>query len=120
MSDLAVKGCEVKITSGQKATKIEIVTSPSTDIFVGANGVYFDSINVSLTSITSENLVCASGTITIKGTNGDILNAGDKKALQKGDNATETFTFTDSSSGASSDLPVTVEITNAGQTDVLT
>jgi hypothetical protein len=120
MSELAVKGCEVKITSGQSATKIDIVTLPSTDIFVGSNGVYFGDIDVLLTAITSDSLACPSGTITIKGTNADILNSANKKAVQKGDSATKTLTFTDSSSGATSKLPVTIQITDAGQSDVLT
>lgn len=120
MSELAVKGCEVKITSGQSATSIEIVTPPSTDMFVGNNGIYFGDIDVLLTAITSGSLVCPSGTITIKGTNADILDSADKKAVQKGDSATKTLTFTDSSTGTTSELPVTIQITNAGQTDVLT
>lgn len=120
MSELAVKGCEVKITSGQSASKITITTLPSTDIFVGNNGVYFGDIDVLLTAITSGSLTCASGTITISGTNADVLNAEGKKALQKGDKATKTLTFTDSSSGATSKLPVTIQITDAGQSDVLT
>ena len=119
MSELAVKGCEVKITSGQSATKIDIVTPPSTDILVGNNGVYFGDIDVLLTAITSGSLACPSGTITIKGTNANVLASADKKAVQKGDSATKTLTFTDSS-GATSDLPVTIQITDTGQTDVLT
>jgi putative lipoic acid-binding regulatory protein len=120
MSELAVKGCEVKITSGQSASKIQITTPPSSDMFVGSNGIYFGDIDVQLTSITSGSLTCASGTITIKGTNDDVLNSDGEKAVQKNDNGTKTLTFTDSSTGSTSDLPVTVQITDTGQTDVLT
>jgi hypothetical protein len=118
MAELAVKGCKVKITSGQQAVTIQIKTSPSSNIDVGGKGVYFGDIDVALATISQENLVCSSGTITIKGTAANVL-AGSDKAVQKGDNATDTFTFTDSSSGATTDLPVTVEITDAGQTDVI-
>lgn len=120
MSELAVQGCEVKITSGQSCEAIAITTSPSSDNFVGSNGIYFGDIDVSLTAITSGNFACPSGTITIKGTNADVLDSVDKKAVQKGDSATKTLTFVDSSSGAESNLPVTIQITDAGQTDVLT
>lgn len=120
MSELAVQGCEVKITSGQSCKAIAITTSPSSDNFVGSNGIYFGDIDVSLTAISSGNFACPSGIITIKGTNADILDSDGNKAVQKGDSGTKTLTFTDSSSGTTSKLPVTIQITNAGQTDVLT
>lgn len=118
MAELAVKGCTVSITSGQQAASIQIVTPASSDISVGSNGVYFGDISVSLSSITMGSLMCPSGTVTIKGTASNVLSGSDK-AVQKNDNGTETLTFTDSSSGATSSLPVTVQITDAGQTDVI-
>ena len=120
MSELAVQGCEVKITSGQSCEVITITTSPSSDIFVGSKGVYFGDIDVSLSAITSGSLTCPSGTITIKGTNTDVFDSDGNKAVQKGDSGTKTLTFTDSSTGATSSIPVTIQITDAGQTDVLT
>lgn len=119
MSELAVQGCTVSITSGQSATTIQITTPPSNKDFVGTKGIYFGDIDVSLTAITSGSLVCASGTITIKGTASNILDSGGNKAVQKNDSATKTLTFTDSSTGATSDIPVTIKITDAGQTDVI-
>lgn len=118
MSELAVQGCTVSITSGQSATTIQITTPPSDKVFVGTKGVYFGDIDVSLATITLGSLVCASGTITIKGTASNILNSSGDKAVQKNDTTTKTLTFTDSSTGATSDLPVTIKITNAGQTVV--
>lgn len=119
MSELAVQGCTVAITSGQSASTIQITTSPSSDNFVNDKGIYFGDIDVSLTTITSGSLVCASGTITIKGTASNILDSGGNKAVQKNDTATKTLTFTDSSTGATSDIPVTIKITDASQTDVI-
>lgn len=120
MSDLAVKGCEIQITSGQSASKIEIITPPSSDNFVGNDGIYFGDIDVLLTSITQGNNVCASGTITIKGTGSDILNASDEKAVLNGDSGTKELKFTNTTSGATSDIPVTIQIVDAGQSDVST
>ena len=59
-----------------------------------------------------------SGKITISGTADNILNADGDKAVQEGDSGTETLTFTDPSSGATSPIPVTIEVKKAGQTDV--
>ena len=119
MSELAVKGCTVEITSGQSASNIQITTAPSSDNSVGDDGIYFGDIDVMLTSVTQGNLLCPSGTLTISGTQSDVLNSSDEKAVQKGDNGTKTITFTDQSTGATTDLPVTIEIKDAGQTDVI-
>lgn len=119
MSEVAIKGCTVSITSGQSATTIQITTPPSDKDFVGTNGIYFGDIDVSLTAITSGSLVCASGTITIKGTASNVLDSNGNKAVQKNDSATKTLTFTDTSTQATSDIPVTIKITDAGQTDVI-
>lgn len=119
MSEVAVQGCTVSITSGQSATTIQITTSPSNKDFVDDKGIYFGDIDVSLTAITSGSLVCASGTITIKGTASNVLDSNGNKAVQKNDSATKTLTFTDTSTQATSDIPVTIKITDAGQTDVI-
>lgn len=118
MADLAVLGCEIKITSGQSSELIVVTTPPSTDNLVGVKGIYFGDIDVSLSAITQGNLTCASGKITISGTADNILNADGDKAVQEGDSGTATLTFTDSSSGATSPIPVTIEVKKAGQTDV--
>jgi hypothetical protein len=118
MGALAVKGCTVSITSGQQASVIEITTPASSDINVGGKGVYFGDIDVSLSAITMGSLVCPSGTITIKGTASNILSGSDK-AVQANDSGNDTLTFTDSSTGASSDLPVAIQISDPGQTDVI-
>lgn len=116
MSELAVQGCTIQITSGQQASLIQITTPPSAKVKAEGKGVYFGDIEVSLTAITQGNLSCPSGTITISGTASNVLNADGDCAVQKNDTATDTFTFTDSSSGSTTDLPVTVLITDAGQT----
>lgn len=118
MAELAVQGCTVSITSGQTATAINITTQPSSDNSVSQKGIYFGDINVALTAVTLGSYVCASATLTISGTAGNILDKNGNKAVQKGDNASDTFTFTDSSTGNTQRLTVSIEITNAGQTDV--
>ena len=119
MSELAVQGCTIEITSGQKASLIQITTPPSAKVKAEGKGIYFGDIEVSLTAITQGSLSCPSGTITISGTASNVLNANGDCAVQKNDTATDTFTFTDSSSGSTTDLPVTILITDAGQTKVV-
>lgn len=118
MSELAVLGCTVQITSGQTATSITITTSPSSDISINSKGVYFGDIDVTLIAVKQGSFVCPEATLTIKGTASNVL-SGSKKAVQKNDNATDTFTFTDPSTLVTTDLPVTIQITDAGQTDVI-
>lgn len=118
MAELAVKGCTVSITSGQSATSINITTQPSSDNSVSQKGIYFGDIDVTLKTVTVGSLVCASAQLTISGTSGNILDSNGNKAVQKGDSASDSFTFTDSSSGAQSTLTIAIKITDAGQTDV--
>lgn len=119
MSELAVQGCKIQITSGQSAKNILVTTEPSSDVLINNKGVYFDSIDVSLTAVTVGNLLLASGTITINGTASKVLDGNGKKALQKGDTATKKFSFTDTVSGSPVSADVTVKITDAGQSDVI-
>lgn len=123
MSELAVLGCTVDITSGQTATAKSITTSPSSDILVNGKGVYFGDIDVLLTAITyttpAEVFACTEGTITISGSGSDVLE-GTKKAVLKGDSGSKELMFTGVSTGTQVTVTVTVKITNAGQTDVST
>lgn len=116
---VAVQGCTVSITSGQTATSIQITTQPSQKNKVGGKGIYFGDVDVTLTAVTVGSLVCASATLTISGSSQTIFDktSGDKAVL-KGDSASDTFTFTDPSTQAQSDLTISIEITNAGQTVV--
>lgn len=119
MSELAIQGCQVSITSGQTASAINITTQPSSDVFVNNKGVYFGDINVSLTAVTSGSYVCASATITISGTAGNILNSNGDKAVVKGDSGSKSLTFTNPSTSEQITATVRIEVTNAGQTDVI-
>lgn len=118
MSELAVEGCQVSITSGQSASTIQITTQPSDVNFVNSKGIYFGDIDVRLTAITSGSYVCASATITISGTADNILDADGNKAVQKGDSGSKSLTFIDPSTQQTKKETVEIEITNAGQTDV--
>jgi hypothetical protein len=121
MSELAIKGCTIRInTAGVSAVSKEITTPPSSDNFVGNNGIYFGTISVTLTSLSQGNLQCPVGVITIDGTNDDVFNASNQKAVQKGDKGSAELTFTDSSSGTTIVLSVEIEVSDAGQTDVFT
>lgn len=117
--ELAVLGCEVKVTTtGMSCEAIAITSQPSQKVKIGGKGVYFGDINVSLSAITSGSLVCASGSITITATGAKVTSSSNKVVL-KGDKGTATLTFSDPSTGAQSPLPVTIEVTDAGQDKVI-
>ena len=119
MGALAVLGCTVEITSGQLSELIQITTSPSSDVAVNGKGVYFGDVDVQLTAITIGNYLCSSGTITISGTANNVT-SGNKNAVQINDSATKTLTFVDTTGQTpSQNLPVTIQITDAGQSDVI-
>lgn len=135
MSELAVKGCTVEISSTAgniDASSIEITSDASTDVLVGDNGVYFDKISVLISGVTLKTTVpsttnegiIVSESLEIEGTASNILNGSDEVALQKNDSVTKTltFTFTTTSSPPSTttaDFPVTLKITDAGQSDII-
>lgn len=137
MSELAVSGCTLTATCelGQfSATSVVPSNSPSTDVLVDTNGVFFDKITALITvgvlipfapvSGTTNEGKLASGTVDISGTASDILDASGNKAVQKGDNGKKslTFVFTTTSTPPSTitkDYEIKVEVTDAGQTDVI-
>ena len=118
MSELAVKGCTISITSGQEASTKLITSQPSDKVLVGSNGVYFGDMTVKLTSVVQGAYVCEEAELTIKGTASKVLNSDDEKAVQKGDNASDSFTFKNPQ-GSEITATVRIEITDAGQTDVI-
>lgn len=118
MSELAVKGCTISITSGQEASEKLITTQPSDKVLVDDKGVYFGDMTVKLTSVAQGAYVCEEAELTIKGTASKVLNSSDEKAVQKGDNASDSFTFKNPQ-GSEITATVRIEITDAGQTDVI-
>ena len=118
MSELAVQGCTITITSGQEASTKTITTQPSDKVFAGSKGVYFEDMNVKLLAVTQGAFVCEEAELTIKGTASNVLNSSDEKAVQKGDNASDSFTFKNPQ-GSEITATVRIEITDAGQADVI-
>ncbi len=135
MSELAVKGCKVSLTSiaGSltPSSKSPLETQSQVNS-VGENGIFFDKVTVDLSGLTISSPVAgttgtgvlpAGSSIDISGTADNILDKNNNVAVQKGDKTTKTFTFTFTNAPPATgttpvDLPVTAEITNAGQTDV--
>lgn len=119
MSELAVSGCSLELQGGFSAATMQITSLPSADIKINGKGVYFGDIDVALASVQdpSKTSVCATGKITIHPTAGNIL-SGTDKAVQNGDSGSATLTFTNTTSGATALMSVTVKISDAGQTDV--
>ena len=137
MAYIAVNGCTFKLSStdGQVSgsTSVDPTCLPSSDVFVSDKGVYFDKIKVLLSTLIITPTVTPTGTtgtgklisdsIEINGTGSNILNASDKKAVLKGDKNTASFEFTFTTTSTPPEevpLPysVTVEVDDAGQTDV--
>lgn len=135
MSEVAVQGCSLKISSTAgdiSASSVKPSNSPSTVNLVGTNGIFFDKITALITNATISATVpsttnegkLASGSIDIAGTASNILDSNNKKAVQKGDKATKTLTFIFTSTSSPpaevpTPIPVTVEVDDAGQTDVI-
>ena len=142
MSELAVSGCTVEASLdesvGSITTKPVVATSASTKDFVGDNGIYFNKISITIPSGTIVTLkstpkgasspasipLASPASIDIEGTADNVLNGSDEKALQKGDKGSKkiVFSFLDTSSpptpSVTKSVEVTVEITDAGQTQV--
>lgn len=126
MSELAVQGCTVTATSESgTVSALMSLSLSSQDILVSNKGVYFDKITVTLLSGTTVTTSAGTGTlvaptpIDINGTASNILESG-KKAVQKndsGNNSSVNFMFPYSTSPVP--IPIKVEVTDAGQTDVI-
>lgn len=137
MSEVAVQGCSLKISSTAgsiSAVSVVPSNSPSSDNFVNDKGIFFDKITAQITTATitpttpiagtTNTGILTSGSLDINGTASNVLDSSNNKAVQKGDKGTKTmtFTFTTTSTPPSTtpvDLPVTVEVDDAGQTDVI-
>ena len=141
MSELAVLGCSFEasispaVGSGITADlSASPSTPPSTDNFVGDNGIYFDKVTAIVASgatvvlntppagaTSPSGVLSAPATIDINGTVSNVLDSSDKKALQKGDKGSNSITFTfpaPNGTTVTSPVVVTAEISDAGQTDV--
>lgn len=138
MSEVAVQGCSLKISSTAgniSAVSVVPSNSPSSDNLVNNKGIFFDKITAQITTAKIEPTtpvagttnvgILASGSIDIAGTASNILDSNNKKAVQKGDKATKMLTFLFTITPPTTppttpvDLPVTVEVDDAGQTDVI-
>lgn len=134
--ELAVKGCTFKasINPGTISANCSTSTTPSADVLVSGNGVFFDKITVTIPSGASVTLtspppsatslsgqLMAPDTIDISGTADNVLSGG-KKAVLKGDNGSKAITFTfpgPNSSIVPYPVTVKIEVDNPGQTDVI-
>lgn len=137
MSELAVSGCTLTATCelGQfSATSVLPGNTPSTNVSVNSKGVFFDKITAVITAGvlvpaepvpgTTNSGVLATGSVDISGTASNILDASGNKAVQKGDNGKKSLTFvftttTTPPGTLNKDYEIKVEVTNAGQTDVI-
>ena len=144
MSEVAVQGCTFKasLNAGEGTISPSSLTTssqPSDKDFAVVSesdkGIYFDKVTVTVASGTTvtvtsppETATSTTGTlmspdtIDIEGTADNILDSNGKKAVQKGDKGSKSLTFTfPAPQGAvtTGDYEVTVEVDDAGQTDVI-
>lgn len=143
MSELAVQGCVFKasldVGAGTIApSSLTTITQPSSKDFCineTDKGIYFEKITVTVGSGTTVTVttppssatsptgtLMSPDTIDINGTADNILDSNDKKAVQKGDKGSKSLTFTfpaSNSSTVTGNYNVTVEVNDAGQTDVI-
>lgn len=144
MSEVAVQGCAFKasLNTGEGTIAPSSLTASSqtsSKNFVSVSesnkGIYFDKVTVTVASGTTvvvtsppETATSTTGTlmspdtIDIEGTADNVLDSNGKKAVQKGDKGSKSLTFTfPAPQGAvtTGDYEVTVEVDDAGQTDVI-
>lgn len=118
MSELAVKGCKIRITDVSiTASAITIITEPSEKVLVDNKGVYKGTISVQLTNMSKGSYSLPSGVIVINGTADAVLCEGES-SVQKGDKGSAVFTFKDSDNEPSI-VTVEIEIYDSGQTSVI-
>ena len=144
MSEVAVQGCTFKasLNTGEGTISPSSLTAssqPSDKNFAivseSDKGIYFNKVTVTVASGTTVTVtsppetatsptgtLMLSDTIDIDGTADNVLDSNDNKAVQKGDKGSKSLTFTfPAPQGAvtTGDYEVTVEVDDAGQTDVI-
>lgn len=139
MSEIAVAGCSfsasIDSTLGTISALLSTSTQPSNKVLVQNKGVHKDKITVILGTdssviLTTPPVGAASSTgvlldpqtIDIEGTAENVLVEG-KKAVQKNDEGTDSITFyfpdPNGTPTITSDVDVTVKVSNAGQSVVI-
>lgn len=139
MSEIAVAGCSfsasIDSTLGTISALLSTSTQPSNKVLVQDKGVHKDKITVILATGSSvlltvppEGAASPTGvllepqTIAIEGTAENVLVEG-KKAVQKNDEGTASITFyfpdPNGTPTITSDVDVTVKVSNAGQSVVI-
>lgn len=122
--NIAVDGCELTDITGGGDVSIE--SNPSDKVKADGKGIYFGAVSVKVENsygpsgaITDGN---GTGTGTITGT-GSFVKSGGQNALLEGDTATIQVSGTATPPGGSptpvGPVPVTVKVTNAGQSIVV-
>lgn len=118
---LAVDGCELEdVTGGGIVT---VTSVPSDNVFAGGKGVFFGTLNVSVTgsngggSIGDNN---GTGTGTINGTGLNVCDGSGKPALLEGDTGTAYVSGTSEEGDETvGPVPITICIKKAAQDVVI-
>lgn len=124
MANIAVKGCTLEISSGGSGPEPTIDSSPSKDVLVNGNGVFFKEIEFSVSGVTAGDIANADGegSGTIKGTGASFLDASGNKVVLEGDESAEITvkgTKPSQSGPVSASGKIKVKVSKAGQTDVV-
>lgn len=139
MSEIAVAGCSfsasIDSTLGTISALLSTSTQPSNKVLIQDKGVHKDKITVMLGTGSSviltvqppgaaspTGVLLDPQTIDIEGTADNVL-VEDKSAVQKNDEGTDSITFyfpdPNGTPTITSDVDVTVKVSNAGQSVVI-
>ena len=118
-NNVAVDGCELEDTTG--GGRVSVDSPPSNGDFAGGKGMFFGTINVSVSGSTGGGKFTdgnGAGTGTLTGTGSNILSANGEPAVLEGDTADIIVNGT-SGGYAQPPATVTVKVTSAGQSVVV-
>lgn len=120
---IVVKGCTILINGGviQTPTPLTIDTDPDPDVTINNIDTYFGDVDVTVPQGASGSAGTLSKPVKIKITaTGEGVETSLGKALVLNDQSSGEDTGTFVQGQTSTDVPLTLVITDAGQTDVTT
>lgn len=122
MSNVAVEGCTLEITGGSGSASV--TGTPSTKVFAGGKGVFFDEIAFSVSGVTAGDIANSdgAGSGSIKGTGDNVLDGNGNKVVLEGDISAE-ITVNGTKPSQSGSVPasgkIKVKVSDAGQSVVI-
>lgn len=114
MAYLAIQGCTLQILAPSTGS-VTVTSQPASDVFGSEKGAYFGQLQFSVSGVSTTGATNGAGSGAISGTGSHMQNNNQPAVLQ-GDKVTITVNGqTTSSPPSPTSWPITVQITNAGQ-----